>query len=150
MQREHRQALNDIFDEALADGSHDPAIAVGWAIDELRSLEAGGVQWAADYLEACMWAGLRTRIRSRARTGRAAVAGESVPTCYVTGGVMTSWMHVPVAELDSVVERLEEQAATLLSHAHIITSGQRLANQHNVDTAWLGFEAAGVSVVVAS
>ena len=114
------------------------------------SMQGGGHWWVGEYLDSCRMSGLRSRIRQRARAGRVAVAGQPVPTCYVTGGVVTSWMHMPADELGQIVDRLTEQAETLNAHARVITLGQSLANEHNVGTAWLGFEAAGVSVVVAS
>lgn len=147
MKREDRAVLNEIIDEHLA---LEPDSAAGWTIDSLRSLEAGGIQWAADYLESCLWSGVRSRVTNRARSGRLAVDGQSIPTCYVTGGAMTSWMHAPVDELDPVVERLDEQAETLNNHARIIERGQKAARAHGVPTAWLGFEAAGIVVAVAS
>jgi hypothetical protein len=150
LSRAEREVFNEIVDEALAwEGGDHPAV-VAYVEAELMSLESQGHAWVVDLLGSCRWTGLSTRVRQRARAGRAAVGGESVPTCYVTGGTMTSWMHVPVADLDPVVERLEEQAETLLAHAHIVSQGQKLALEHNVSTAWQGFEAAGVTVVVAS
>lgn len=150
MKREEREVLNEVIDEALALYPDEAALATAHVMGELEGLDAGGIEWAGQYLGDCSWSGLRSRIRQRARSGRAAVGGQTVPTCYVTGGTMTSWMHVPVGELASVVDRLHVQADTLIEHAQVIELGQRLASEHGVPTAWLGFEAAGVSVVVAS
>jgi hypothetical protein len=149
VKREHRETLNEIIDEALATWE-DPADVTGQVVSELESLEAGGLTWAGDFLASCLWSGVRSRIRSRARAGRAAVGGQSVPTCYVTGGTVTSWLHAPAEDLGSIVDRLHDQADTLIEHAQVIELGKKLATEHNVETAWLGFEAAGVSVVVAS
>ena len=145
MKKEDREILNQIFDQ-FADVDDKTA----WVFGELESLQAGGIHWAADYLTSCLFAGLRSRVKARARAGRVAVDGQSIPTCYVTGGTMTSWMHVPVDDLDPVVDRLDEQAETLTMHARIIERGQKAARANGVPTAWLGFEAEGIVVAVAS
>ena len=149
MKKEDREILNEIIDDNLRD-CDDASNAAGWVFGELESLQAGGSQWAADYLISCLFAGLRSRVKARARAGRVAVDGQSIPTCYVTGGTMTSWMHVPVDDLDPVVDRLDEQAETLTMHARIIERGQKAARANGVPTAWLGFEAEGIVVAVSA
>lgn len=144
--RDEREVLNEIMDEALwwHDGDHKAITAK--VLDELMSLEAGGIGWAAPFLESCTFSGLSARVRQRARAGRIAIEGASVPTCYVTGGTMTAWLHVPVDDLDPVVERLDEQAETLMAHARIIERGQDAARKHSVSTAYEGFTADGVVI----
>ncbi len=144
--RDERAVLNEIIDEALAfhDGEH--VNVVHYVEIELMALEAQGHTWVVDLLDACRWTGLSNRVRQRARAGRVAVGSESVPTCYVTGGTMTSWLHVPVDELDPVVERLHDQAETLNAHASIIERGQDAARRNGVVTAYEGFTAEGVVI----
>lgn len=148
--RSERETLNEVFDEALWWFEGDHQAITTQVLAELRGMEGGGIEWVGDFLEACLFSGLSARLRQRARAGRIAIDSESVPTCYVTGGSMTSWLHVPVDELDPVVERLHDQAETLNAHARIIERGQDAARKNGVPTAYEGFTADGVLITQVS
>lgn len=145
--RQDQEVLNQILDEAIGEAEGDVSFAAAFARMDLNRLEGGGIDWAYEVLNAAQMAGMKQLVRNRLRAHRVAVADQSMPAYYKVGLQSAQWMHVPVDELEPVIERLSARARSYHEHAAVLIDAQQFAKDHKVDTAGEAFAAEGVPVV---
>lgn len=137
-------------------GQVDHVAAAGYRRDELLSLEAGGHTWAAHVRDAAEMDGHRKVIKNKVK----AQPGVSIPAPTGTvdmprsyshrdkDGVvqLTMWLHIPLDELQDIVDALTHQLEVLSDRSLAMRYGLELARKHGVKTAAEGFEAEGIDV----
>jgi hypothetical protein len=156
LDREHRDLVNDLFDEAVLRHGKNHVDAASNVIDELRSMEAGGHAWAAVVLEACLLDGMTKRIKGRAKrsvvavpskTGRVATMPAQYSRRTAEGShQMAFWYDMPLEELAVVIESMTKQAGVLNQRVNRMRRGHDLAVEHQVGTAREGFAAVGIDI----
>lgn len=154
-------ALRQIEDEAIATNRTGSRVnhvaAAAYRRDQLASLEAGGVRWAATVRDAAELDGHAKRIKARIKAQAAALPTATggrtviVPMAYShradDGSVqLTLWLDMPLDVLAGLIDDLERQAVTLSDRSLVMRYGRDLAVRHRVGTARQGFAAEGIDL----
>lgn len=147
MKRNERDVLNQIIDEKLKEGHGDVWASAIFTLHELEGLEAGGIDWARDFLRTCLISGVRQVVSTRKRSQRVVVGADPMPANYSTSNGLVSWLDAPIGELDRIIDRLDKRSGSLEDHAGILVRARDLARKHGVETAAEAYRAEGVTVV---
>lgn len=160
MDAEHTAELRRIEDEAVAlcrdeRGRVDHIAAAGHRRDELAGLESGGHTWAAVVRDSAEIDGHRRAIARRLKATEVAVPMPSgavtMPASYSRrrkegGTQLTLWMHLPVDELQGIVDEMLRRSRVLSERGAAMRFGIDLARKHGVSTAAEGFAAEGITI----
>lgn len=156
LDHETQDLINQLYDEAVLAHGKDHIAAASQALDDLRSLEAGGHAWATVVLDACVLDGLTKRIKVRAKRSLISVPSKTGAKATMPGRYsrqradgsrqLELWVDLPLDELRDVLRGLQRQAGVLNQRASRMQLGIDLAEKHGVNTAREGFAAEGIQI----